>query len=101
MPTYEYKCDSCHHTFEVFQSIKAEPLTKCPNCGKSKLKKLISSGAGLIFKGSGFYLTDYKNKHSQTKKSSGKVIDTTKESATKDTPKPAEKKASNGKTSKK
>lgn len=100
MPTYDYKCDSCHHTFEVFQSIKAEPLTKCPNCGKNKLKKLISGGAGLIFKGTGFYLTDYKNKNShQHKKSTGKVIDTTKETTAKETTKPVEKKSS-GKTAK-
>lgn len=93
MPTYDYKCENCGHEFEAFQSMKDEPLKKCPKCGKNKLKKLISGGAGLIFKGSGFYLTDYKNKHS--KKSTGKVIDTTG----KDTPKPAEKKTSTGKTS--
>ncbi len=100
MPTYEYKCDSCHHTFEIFQSIKDDPIKKCPNCGKNKLRKLISGGAGLIFKGSGFYLTDYKNKKSPTKKSSEKIIDTTKEASTKEATKPVEKKSS-GKTQKK
>jgi|WetSurMetagenome_2_1015567.scaffolds.fasta_scaffold06111_4 putative FmdB family regulatory protein len=94
MPTYDYKCNSCNYTFEALQSIKDEPLTKCPKCGKKTLKKLISSGAGFILKGSGFYLTDYKNKHS--KKSTGKTIDTT----TKDTTKHTEKKVNDGKTHK-
>jgi putative FmdB family regulatory protein len=59
MPTYEYECLSCKHKFEILQSITAKPKTKCPQCGK-KLKKLISSTAGFIFKGAGFYATDYK-----------------------------------------
>ncbi|MDD5129929.1 MAG: zinc ribbon domain-containing protein [Candidatus Omnitrophica bacterium] len=59
MPTYEYECLSCKHRFEVLQSITAKPKTKCPKCGK-KLKKLISSAGGFIFKGTGFYATDYK-----------------------------------------
>ncbi len=59
MPTYEYECLSCKHKFEILQSITAKPKTKCPECGK-KLKKLISSTAGFIFKGAGFYATDYK-----------------------------------------
>ena len=59
MPTYEYKCTACGHTFEKFQSIMAEPIKRCPVCGKAKAKRLISAGAGLIFKGSGFYITDY------------------------------------------
>ena len=61
MPTYEYECLSCKHKFEILQSITAKPKTKCPKCGK-KLKKLISSSGGFIFKGSGFYATDYKKK---------------------------------------
>ncbi|HEY5533745.1 MAG TPA: zinc ribbon domain-containing protein [Ignavibacteria bacterium] len=69
MPTYEYICQNCHHEFEKIQSIKDEPLKKCPNCHKDSLKKVISGGVGLIFKGSGFYITDYKNKGaSETKK---------------------------------
>lgn len=60
MPTYEYICDACKHEFEAFQSITAEPITKCPECGKKKVRKLISAGAGFIFKGSGFYITDYR-----------------------------------------
>ncbi len=59
MPTYEYRCDACGHVFEEFQSMKDDPLTKCPKCG-GKVQRLIGPGAGLIFKGSGFYLTDYK-----------------------------------------
>jgi putative FmdB family regulatory protein len=61
MPTYEYKCDACGFAFEKFQSIMAKPIKKCPNCGKNKVKRLISAGAGLIFKGSGFYITDYRS----------------------------------------
>ena len=62
MPTYDYKCDACDHTWELFQSIKAEPEKKCPAWKKKKARRLIGAGAGLIFKGSGFYLTDYRSK---------------------------------------
>jgi putative FmdB family regulatory protein len=62
MPTYDYKCNACDHTWELFQYIKAEPEKKCPGCGKKKAKRLIGPGAGLIFKGSGFYITDYRSK---------------------------------------
>lgn len=61
MPTYEYQCSACGHAFEKFQSIKAEPIKRCPQCGKARAKRLISTGAGLIFKGSGFYITDYRS----------------------------------------
>ncbi len=61
MPTYEYVCDACEHQFEEFQSITAKALRKCPACGKSKLRRLIGTGAGVIFKGSGFYETDYRS----------------------------------------
>ncbi len=61
MPTYEYRCDACSHQFEEFQSIKAAPLLKCPECGKNKLVRLISGGAAIVFKGSGFYQTDYRS----------------------------------------
>ncbi|MGA2233095.1 MAG: zinc ribbon domain-containing protein [Tepidisphaeraceae bacterium] len=61
MPTYEYKCEACGHTFEKFQSMSSAPIRKCPVCGKSKVKRLIGAGAGLIFKGSGFYITDYRS----------------------------------------
>jgi putative FmdB family regulatory protein len=61
MPTYEYQCEACGHKFERFQSIKADPIKKCPECGKNKVKRLIGIGAGMIFKGSGFYITDYRD----------------------------------------
>jgi len=61
MPTYEYACDSCGHEFEEFQSITAKPLRKCPACKKPALRRLIGTGAGIIFKGSGFYQTDYRS----------------------------------------
>jgi putative FmdB family regulatory protein len=60
MPTYDYKCDACAHTFEEWQSFKDEPLTKCPACKKKKLVRLFGGGAAIIFKGSGFYETDYR-----------------------------------------
>jgi putative FmdB family regulatory protein len=60
MPTYEYKCKHCGRRFEVFQSITERPVRTCPHCGKNGVKRLISAGAGIIFKGSGFYATDYK-----------------------------------------
>jgi len=74
MPTYEYLCENCGHQMEKFQSITAKPIKKCPKCGKNKLKRLIGAGAGLIFKGSGFYETDYrkgdyKQKQKKEKKS--------------------------------
>lgn len=61
MPTYEYECQACGHRMEAFQSIKDNPLRKCPECKRLKLRRMISAGAGLIFKGSGFYITDYRS----------------------------------------
>src|SRR3954447_16369945 len=61
MPTYDYRCKACGHEFEEFQSITAPTLKKCPKCGKPKLERLIGTGAGIIFKGSGFYETDYRS----------------------------------------
>ena len=61
MPTYEYICDACGHDLEEFQSMSAKPLKKCPDCGKNKLVRQIGTGAGIIFKGSGFYETDYRS----------------------------------------
>jgi len=80
MPTYEYRCDKCGHEFDFYQSIKDKPLTTCvkEHCklerwGKGKVKKMIGAGAGLIFKGSGFYITDYRsdNYKEGAKKESG------------------------------
>ena len=61
MPTYDYECEKCDHSFEEFQSMSSDVLVDCPECGKPSLRRLIGTGAGLIFKGSGFYETDYKN----------------------------------------
>jgi putative FmdB family regulatory protein len=61
MPTYDYECQKCGHRFEQFQSITSEPLKRCPKC-KGKVKRLLGTGAGILFKGSGFYLTDYRSK---------------------------------------
>lgn len=61
MPTYEYECTACKHTFERFQSITAKPVKTCPSCGRRKARRLIGAGAGIIFKGSGFHQTDYRS----------------------------------------
>ena len=61
MPTYEYICNNCQHEFEQFQSMKVRPIRKCPECGKLSVRRLIGAGAGIIFKGSGFYQTDYRS----------------------------------------
>lgn len=96
MPTYDYMCEDCEHEFEQFQAITARPIRKCPNCGKLSLKRLIGAGSGLIFKGNGFYETDYrsesyknaeKNEKGTTDKDTGEKKTDTK---TKDS-KPADK----------
>lgn len=87
MPTYDYQCDACEHTFEEFQSMKDEPLKKCPQCGKPKLRRLFGSGAAIIFKGSGFYQTDYR---SESYKAAAK--------AEQESAKPADKTPANGTT---
>jgi putative FmdB family regulatory protein len=61
MPTYDYVCDSCGHAFEEWQSFKDDALTKCPKCKKKKLRRLFGGGAAILFKGSGFYETDYRS----------------------------------------
>ena len=61
MPTYDYRCAACGHAFEHFQSIRDPSLRKCPKCGKPKLERLIGAGAGVLFKGGGFYQTDYRS----------------------------------------
>ncbi len=85
MPTYEYKCLKCRKKFDQLQKITADPLKKCIFCG-GKVERLISAGTGLIFKGSGFYITDYKNKSSSSagdKKPDSKKSTTEKSSSEK------------------
>ena len=90
MPTYDYKCLSCGHTFELFQSMSDDPVSKCYKCN-GKVKRLIGAGAGPIFKGSGFYHTDYKNVKGKdntdttgTKKEDSPKTSTTKRDNSKD-----------------
>ena len=87
MPTYDYKCTACEIQFEKFQGITEEPLKECPDCGE-EVKRLIGAGAGLIFKGSGFYITDYRS-------------ESYKESAKKDKPSSSEKSEKSDKKEKK
>jgi putative FmdB family regulatory protein len=60
MPTYDYECDACGHTQEIFQNISDPMLEKCPQCKKKKFRRLLGAGAAVLFKGSGFYITDYR-----------------------------------------
>ncbi len=92
MPTYEYECQKCGHQFERFQSISEEPLKRCPEC-KGKVKRLIGTGAGIIFKGSGFYQTDYR---SESYKSAAKADSTSKAAPAADKPAPAAKDSGSG-----
>jgi len=91
MPTYEYKCESCGYEFERFQSITAKPIRRCPKCSKTSVRRLIGIGAGVIFKGSGFYQTDYRSE------SYKKAAEKEKSTTTKDTDK-KETKAENKET---
>ena len=103
MPTYDYVCDACDHKFELFQSITAEPEKKCPECGKKKLRRLIGPGAAIVFKGSGFYQTDYRSdSYKKRAEADSKSSSETKSSESKSSEsKPAETKASsNGSSSK-
>jgi putative FmdB family regulatory protein len=75
MPTYEYHCDACNHNFDEFQSMTAKRLKKCPKCGKLKLRQVFGTGAAVIFKGSGFYQTDYR---SESYKASAKAEESAK-----------------------
>ncbi len=78
MPTYDYICNDCEKIYEYFQSMSDAPIRECPECKKNSLRRVISGGTGLIFKGSGYYLTDYKNKKKQSsenKKSNKKKKD--------------------------
>jgi len=92
MPTYDYRCNACGHEFEHFQSMSSPVLRKCPKCGKTKLERLIGAGGGLLFKGSGFYITDYRpsSYHDAAKKdASPSTGDSKPESGKTDSGKPA------------
>ncbi len=85
MPTYEYRCKACGHEFEEFQAITAEHLKKCPACGKRKLQRLIGAGAAVLFKGSGFYETDYRSKEYKEKAKADKPEGSSKSESSSDT----------------
>ena len=84
MPTYEYECTACGHEFERFESMNAKPDKSCPNCNKKKAQRLISGGGGLLFKGSGFYCTDYRSSsYKSAAKSDSKASSSKSESSSK------------------
>ena len=90
MPTYDYVCDDCGFNFEEFQSITAEPLTKCPKC-KGRVRRLIGAGNGFLFKGNGFYITDYRSEN--YKKDMKKETGTSSETGKKEVSSKSEKKS--------
>lgn len=82
MPTYDYECESCGHTLEVFQGINDPVKKKCPDCGKNKLKRLFGTGAAIVFKGSGFYQTDYRSDgYKKAEKAESKSVEKAKSDA--------------------
>ena len=101
MPTYEYLCEKCGHEFEAFQSISADPLKNCPKelCarkkwGRGRVTKKISGGSGLLFKGTGFYITDYRSqKYKDAAKKESAPSSDTKPAKTESKPAPAAKPA--------
>ncbi|HPM85451.1 MAG TPA: zinc ribbon domain-containing protein [Candidatus Anammoximicrobium sp.] len=100
MPTYDYECDSCAHAFELFQSISEPVKRKCPRCGRKSLRRLFGTGAAILFKGSGFYQTDYRSESYKRgveaeKKASDSKAGKASESKTLDS-KPADGKVSSG-----
>ncbi len=99
MPTYEYRCGECGHEMETFQSITAKALRECPECSKNGLKRLIGTGAGFIFKGSGFYETDYRSESYKKGAESAKKASDKKSEAKSE--KKSESKKSDSKPSKK
>ncbi len=99
MPTYDYECDACGHAFELFQGINDSLKKKCPECGKLKLRRLFGTGAAILFKGSGFYETDYRSdsykkdaaadKQAQSKPSESKSSDSKSSSSSDSGSKPS------------
>ncbi|MCB9894324.1 MAG: zinc ribbon domain-containing protein [Planctomycetes bacterium] len=92
MPTYDYKCPDCGHEFEEFQTMTAKPIRKCPKCGKRRVKRLIGTGLQPIFKGSGFYETDYVKKAKPSEGDSKPEAKHEAKTESKPEPKPAESK---------
>lgn len=87
MPTYDYQCSACGHTFDELQSFSEPPLTKCPKCKKNKLERLFGGGGAIIFKGSGFYETDYRRTGENAPKPEGEAAKSeTKSEAKADAP---------------
>ena len=97
MPTYDYECQSCEHRFEKYQAITAKPVRTCPRCGRRKVRRLIGAGAGILFKGSGFYQTDYRSesyrKAAEKDKSGQKGSETGKKPSDETGKKPSDSKA--------
>jgi putative FmdB family regulatory protein len=93
MPTYEYECEKCHHQFEQFQKITDEPVKVCPICG-GEVKRLISGGGGFLFKGNGFYITDYRSESykKRKKEETGSITKNEKKPESRSGKEPAEKK---------
>ena len=101
MPTYDYKCQACDHAFELFQQMTAPVKKKCPECGKLKLKRLIGAGSAVVFKGSGFYETDYRNDSYKKDAEAAKQSSKPKSDDKKKTDTPKKSSADNSSTSKK
>ncbi len=107
MPTYDYQCDACDHKFELYQGINDSKKRKCPECGRLKLRRLLGTGAAVVFKGSGFYQTDYRSesynkakaadKPAESKSSDSKSKDSAKSKSSKAT-KSSDNKSSNSKS---
>lgn len=93
MPTYDYRCTACGHTFELFQSMSAKHEKKCPKCGKNALERLIGTGAAVLFKGSGFYQTDYRSEGYKKAADADKPGEAAKDSSSKPDAKPETKAA--------
>ena len=94
MPTYDYECDACGHEWEMFQRMVEDPIKKCPECKKKKARRLFGTGAAVMFKGSGFYETDYRSEsYKKAAKADKKSETSEKKSETKSESKPASKKS--------
>ena len=98
MPTYDYLCEACGHELEIFQGINDDPVKKCPECKKNKLKRQFGTGAAIVFKGSGFYQTDYR---SDSYKKGAKADSTSSDSGSKSEKSSGDKKSSNKDTASK